>query len=162
MEKGVPIRAVSRSIAVLQAINHHGGLSMMQIAHEIGVPYATAMRIVQTLIVEGLIEREPDRKRYRPTVLVHTLSHGFQTEDRLVATARPHLTALTRKVSWPVALSTRVGQTMMVRASTHSLTSLTFTKLYPGHTRPILECAAGRAHLAFCPEGRAPHGAGRG
>ena len=150
MEKGVPIRAITRSISVLQAINRHGSLTLMEIAHEAKVPYPTACRIVQTLQVEGLIEREPGRKRYRPTALVHTLSHGFQTDDHLVTAARPHIVDLTRRISWPVSLSTRVGQRMMVRDSTHSLTSLTFTNYYPGYTLPLLECASGRAYMAYC------------
>jgi IclR family mhp operon transcriptional activator len=150
MEKGVPIRAITRSISVLQAINRHGNLTLMEIAHEAKVPYPTACRIVQTLLVEGLIEREPDRKRYRPTALVHTLSHGFQVDDRLVSVARPHLIALTDKITWPVSLMTRVGQKMMMRDSTHTLTSMTFNHYYPGYTLPILESAAGRAYLGFC------------
>ena len=32
MEKGVPIRSITRSIAALKAINRHGSLSMMEIA----------------------------------------------------------------------------------------------------------------------------------
>lgn len=151
MEKGVPIRAITRSISVLQAINRHGSLTLMEIAHEAKVPYPTACRIVQTLLVEGLIEREPDRKRYRPTALVHTLSHGFQTDDRLVCAARPHIVALTEKISWPVSITTRVGQKMMMRDSTHTITSMTFNHYYPGYTLPILESAAGRVYLAYCP-----------
>jgi IclR family mhp operon transcriptional activator len=152
MEKGVPIRAISRSIAVMQAINRHGSLTLMQIAQEAALAYPTTCRIVQTLQFEGLIEREPDRKRYRPTALVHTLSHGFQTDERLVTAARPHIVELTRKLSWPVTVATRVGQRMMVRDSTHGLTSLTFNKYHPGYTLPILECATGRAYLAWCDE----------
>jgi len=150
MEKGVPIRSISRSICVLQTINRHGALTLMEIAQQAKIPYPTACRIVQTLLVEGMIEREPNRKRYRPTALVHTLSHGFQTDDRLVSTARPLIVALTKKIAWPVTIATRVGQRMMVRDSTHTLTSLTFNNYYPGYTLPILECANGRAYLAFC------------
>ncbi len=150
MEKGVPIRAVTRSIAVLQAVNRGGALTLTQIATAIQVPYPTACRIVQTLQVEGLIEREPGRRRYRPTALVHTLSHGFQTDDQLAAAARPHMVELTRAVNWPVSLCTRVGQKMMVLDSTHALTSLTFANYYPGYTMPLLECASGRAYMAYC------------
>ncbi|MES2035649.1 MAG: helix-turn-helix domain-containing protein [Pseudomonadota bacterium] len=157
MEKGVPIRAISRSIAVLQSINRHGSLTLMEIAQEADLAYPTACRIVQTLQVEGLIEREPDRKRYRPTALVHTLSHGFQADDRLVTTARPHIVALTQKLTWPVTIATRVGQKMMVRDSTHGLTSLTFNKYYPGYTLPVLECATGRAYLAYCSKDERTH-----
>jgi IclR family mhp operon transcriptional activator len=151
MEKGVPIRSISRSIAVMQAINRDGPLSMMDIANASHVPYPTACRIVQTLLYEGLIEREPARKRYRPTALVQSLSYGYQSHDELVARARPHIVGLTKSVGWPVSLVTRVGQSMIVRDSTHALTSMTLNNYYAGYALPLLECASGLAHLAFCP-----------
>jgi len=104
---------------------------------------------VQTLLHEGLIEREPARKRYRPTALVQTLSHGFQDDGRLAAAARKRIVDLTKMVGWPISLTTHVGHRMVVRDSTHSLTSLTFNNYYPGYTLPILECASGQAFLAF-------------
>ena len=149
MEKNVLIRSISRSISVLQAINRAGSLTMMDIANSSGVPYPTACRIVQTLLCEGLIEREPARKRYRPTALVQTLSHGYVGHGRLVTEARPIIVELTRKVGWPVSLTSHVGQRMVVRDSTHTLTTLTFNNYYPGFTLPLLESASGCAYLAF-------------
>lgn len=146
------IRAISRGIAVLQAINRAGSLTMMDIATHSDVPYPTACRIVQTLLADGLIEREPDRKRYRPTALVQSLSVGYQIQDRLVTAAHQHIVALTRKVTWPISVSTRVGANMMVRDSTHALTPLTFHVYYPGYTLPMLESSSGKAYLAFCPD----------
>lgn len=152
MEKGVPIRSLSRGIAVLQAVNRGGTISMMEIARTSNVPYPTACRIVQTLMHEGLIEREPSRKHYRPTALVQTLAHGFQGHARLVQAARPHIVELTRKVGWPISLASHVGHSMIIRDSTHSLTTLTFSNYYPGYALPILECAAGIAYLSYLPE----------
>lgn len=149
MEKGVPIRSISRSIAALKAINRHGSLSMMEISKASEVPYPTACRIVQTLVYEGLIEQEPARKRYRPTAMVQTLAHGFQHDDRLVKTARPHIVALTKRVGWPVSIAIRVGRNMMLRDSTHANTSLTFEQYYPGFTLPILDSASGKLSLTF-------------
>lgn len=151
MEKGVPIRSLSRGIAVLQAINRGGSLSMMQIARTSEVPYPTACRIVQTLVFEGLIEREPARKRYRPTALIQTLAYGFQGHAALVQAARAHIVELTRHVGWPISLSTHIGHSMVIRDSTHALTSLTFNHYYPGYTLPVLECAAGLVYLANLP-----------
>ncbi len=150
MERGVPIRAITRGIAVLSAVSRDGPITMMNISKSANVPYPTACRIVQTFLHEGLIEREPARKRYRVTSLVQTLATGFQTEDQLVAVARPHLEELCKEVSWPISLATRVGTRMMVRDSTHKMTSLTFTNYYPGYTLPIAECATGKAYLAHC------------
>lgn len=149
MEKGVPIRSITRSIAALRAINRHGSLTMMEIAKSASVPYPTACRIVQTLLYEGLIEQEPSRKRYRPTALVQTLATGFQHEDELVHVARPHIVELTRKVGWPVSVAVRVGRNMMLRDSTHANSSLTFEHYYPGFTVPILDSASGKVSMAY-------------
>ncbi|MEE4453991.1 helix-turn-helix domain-containing protein [Novosphingobium resinovorum] len=151
-ERGIPIRSVTRAVAVLQAINRNGSLNMMQVAQASNVPYPTACRIVQTLIHEGLIEREPQRKFYRPTAMVQTLSHGYQGDSALVDAARPHITALTAKIGWPVTMTQPVGAAMVLRDSTHSLTTLTFNQYHPGYSIPILACAAGLVYLAFCPQ----------
>lgn len=152
MEKGAPIRSISRSIAALKAINRHGSLSMMEISKASAVPYPTACRIVQTLLYEGLIEQEPARKRYRATAMVQTLAHGFQQDDRLVRAARPHIVAMTQAVGWPISIATRVGRNMMLRDSTHANTSLTFEQYYPGFTLPILDSASGKLSMAFAPD----------
>jgi IclR family mhp operon transcriptional activator len=149
MEKGVPIRSISRCVSVLQAINRAGDLSLMEIAKTAKVPYPTACRIVQTLLHEKLIEREPTRKHYRPTALIQSLSNGFQVRSQLVAVAREHIVALTKKHGWPISIATRVGQSMVIRDSTHALTYLTFNNYAPGYMLPILESAAGKAYLAY-------------
>ncbi|MDZ5649456.1 helix-turn-helix domain-containing protein [Nitrospirillum sp. BR 11828] len=150
-DRGVPIRAISRAIAVLKAINRHGSLTMMDIARAAGLPYPTTCRLVQTLIFEGLVEQEPDRKQYRPTALVQSLAYGFQQDDRLVEVARPHILALTRRIGWPVSIAMRVGAAMVLRDSTHAKTPLTFDHYYPGFTVPLLESASGKLSLAHAP-----------
>lgn len=151
MKTGVPIRSVSRSISILQAINRAGSLSMMAIARQGEVPYPTAFRIVQTLIHEGLIEQEPVRKRYRPTALIQSLANGYQPESRLVDVGRRHISELTRKIGWPVLISVRVGTNMVVRDSTHAETSLTFDNCYPGFTLPLFTSATGQVCVAHMP-----------
>jgi IclR family mhp operon transcriptional activator len=146
------IRSISRGLAVLQAINRAGSLTMMDISVFSGVPYPTASRIVQTLLADGMIEREPFRKRYRPTALVQTLSAGYQIENQLVVSARPYIVALTNEFTWPISVSTRVGTSMMVRDSTHAMTPLTFHLYHPGYTLPMLESSSGRTYMAFCSE----------
>jgi IclR family transcriptional regulator, mhp operon transcriptional activator len=125
---------------------------MTRIAEMAQIPYPTASRIVQTLMHEAYVELEPARKRYRVTELVKTLALGFRLENKLVMTARPHIETLCRDVLWPIAITTRVGTRMVVRDSTHNMTSLTFTNYYPGHSLPITECASGKIYLANCDE----------
>jgi IclR family mhp operon transcriptional activator len=153
MENVAPIRSVSRSISVLQAINRHGSLSMMAIAKHESLPYPTTYRIVQTLLHEGLIEQEPTRKHYRPTALVQSLAHGYHAEGRLIDCAGPVMRDLTRQIGWPVFVSERVGTRMVVRDATHAETSLTFGLCYPGFNMPLLTSATGQAWIGHIPEG---------
>jgi IclR family mhp operon transcriptional activator len=149
MERGVPIRSVSRSLAVLQVINLAGSLSLMEIARAVKLPYATAARLVLTLLHEGMIEKEPDRKNYRPTVLVQSLASGYKDHSQLSALSRPHIVALTAKHGWTVAVSTRFGMNMIVRESTHTISPYNLWTYYPGFVYPMLQSAAGLAYLAF-------------
>ena len=157
IEKGVPIRAITRGLSVLQAINRSGSITMMEIARTSRVPYPTACRIVQTLLHEGMIEREPARKRYRATALVQSLASGYHDESQLVAIARPHIDALCDKLLWPISITSRVGAHMMVRDSTHTRTSLTLNNYYPGFTLPIMECSSGKVYMAFCSDEERDH-----
>lgn len=147
--KGVPIQSFSRAISALKAINRNGSMTMMEISRAAGVPYPTAHRIVKTLLYEGLIEQEPARKRYRPTLLVRSLSSGYQHDGLLVEVARPHIVELTAKVGWPVSIAIRVGKNMMLCDSTHANTPLTFAQYYPGFTLPLLDSASGKLSMAY-------------
>lgn len=125
---------------------------MMEISRTSDVPYPTACRIVQTLLFEGLIEKENARKRYRPAALVQTLAHGFQGYAALATAARPHIVDLTRRIGWPISLSTPIGHSMVLRDSTHGMSALTFNNYYPGHSFPMLESASGLVYLAHMPD----------
>ena len=149
MEKGVPVRSISRCLAMLKFINSRGPVSLMEIAKAVSLPYPTTIRIVQTLMFEGMIECEPVRKLYRATSLVQTLAVGAHEHGDLVQAGRPVLIALTREHGWPASICTASGPSMMVRDSTYTMTSLSFNNYYPGYTFPMLEVASGLAHLAF-------------
>lgn len=146
------ILSLVKSIHVIQAINLHGALSLTEIAQSAGIPFPTAYRIVNTLLREGLIEREAGRKRYRATALIQTLSCGFQNHDRLVSVARPITAAFTDRHHWPLTLVTRVGDKMVVRYSTNDRTTLTFNNYFPGWQIPLFASASGQAFLAFAEE----------
>jgi len=148
VEKTNLIRAVSRSIAVLKSINRQGSMTMMELARAVDLPYPTVSRIVQTLMIEGMLECEPTRKRYRATERVRSLSSGYREDGGLINVARPYLVALTKEFGWPAVLSSRVGSNIVLRDSTHSMTSLVLNNYHPGYTMPILECSPGQMILA--------------
>jgi len=152
MEKGVPIRVISRTLEVLKSLNRGKSLTLTEISKVCDLPYPTVIRIVQSLVYEGVVEMEPQRKAYRPTALAQSLSYGYQRENEFAARARLPIVNLTNMIGWPVAISSRVGESMVIRDSTHSLTTLTFSNYFPGFAMPIWATASGKVHLAFCEE----------
>lgn len=151
-QRGVPIRAASRTLFILQVVNQSTGLTMKQIADRTGLPYPTVRRIVYTLVHDHFLQRDEPTKRYSPTELVTSLSHGFQDHSVLISAARPFVEEFTTQHLWPVSLVTRVGQMMVVRDSTHSVSSMTFTNYQAGAVFPMLECASGQLWLAHASE----------
>lgn len=146
--EGVPIRAVSRTIAILQVINTHAPMPVMDIARFGKLPYPTVFRIVQTLVHAGLVEQDPQTKAYRPTAQVETLAHGYQDDNGLAAAAQPLMRELTARLGWPMFVATRAQARMIVRGSTHAQSVMTFDLCNPGVTIPLLTSASGQVYMA--------------
>lgn len=149
VDRGIPIRAITRGLAVLQELNRNRPMTMMEVARKTHLPYPTTCRIMQTLVHEGWVEREETHKRYRPTELVRSLAAGFTVRDKLVEASRPHLFEMGDSIKWPVSLCTKVGLNVMVKCTTHPFSPIAFNHYEPGYTLPILESSAGKVLLAF-------------
>ncbi|MEM7568952.1 MAG: helix-turn-helix domain-containing protein [Pseudomonadota bacterium] len=146
------MRAIQRGLEVLQAVNRLGSARFVDVAKATAIPYPTVCRIVDTLVDAGMLEREEGRRYFKPTPLVQSLSLGFQEDDAFVKSAQPIIAELCDAVGWPITITTRVGNSMMVRASTHLQTTLTYNNYFPGYTLPLLQCSVGKAYVAFCGE----------
>jgi IclR family transcriptional regulator, mhp operon transcriptional activator len=144
------IRSLGRGLEVLQFVSQAGAVRRSQIKAAINLPYPTINRIVHTLLDEGYLEFEGSRKLIRVTARVQSLAQGFQRYDKLVEIANPVLADLTQKLEWPLTVATRMGSSMIVRASTHEQTPMTFKHYYPGFVFSMLDSASGRVYLAFC------------
>lgn len=146
------VRAISRGLEVLQAVNRLGEARYVDVARITSIPYPTVCRIMNTLQDIGMIERGADGFGYRPTAMVQSLSVGFEDDDTFIRSARPTISALCDKVGWPITITTRVGASMIIRDSTHRQTTMTYHNYSPGYALPLLDCSVGKAYLAFCGE----------
>jgi len=155
MKREKLVRAISRGLEILQFINSRRSVTLTQISSELSIPYPTIYRIVETLVYEGYVEREPDRKRYRPTILVRSLSNGHSFENELAEIAKGFMTNFTEQHYWPLSLFSRVGRQMVVLESTHSQTTSTFVNYFPGDSVPFYESASAKVWLAHDPVLRA-------
>ncbi|MBV9247777.1 MAG: helix-turn-helix domain-containing protein [Acetobacteraceae bacterium] len=148
-----PIRSFARGLAVLSALNRHGGATALTLARESGVPRATVYRLLQTLLDEGYIGRGTADDRFYLRLKVRSLSEGFADEQWIGEIAGPAIAELTRRISWPSDLVTLAGPKMVIHETTHRIAPLSIDRNMVGQELPILGSASGLAYIAFAPKG---------
>jgi IclR family mhp operon transcriptional activator len=144
-------RAVERTMAVLRAMNENNGATVGELARSTGIPRPSLYRLVETLCGLGYLRQQPqDGRRYELTLLVRTLSDGFNDEPWVRSVAQPVMEALQREIVWPTDISAFFGNTMYLRGTTRRHSPLTIDTATAGLRLPMLLSASGRAYLAFC------------
>lgn len=151
MESTRPIRALLRGLDALTMLNMRGGATVSELAHEIRLPRTTVYRILETLCDAGFVVRHANDDRYQLTIMVRSLSGGFDDEAWVTQVARPFLGELGRDIAWPVSIATLLGTAMVVRDTTDHDSPLAVERYSAGSRAHLLTSATGRAYLAFCP-----------
>lgn len=154
MSSTVGVRALTRGLEILRALNLGSGSSARQLAEATGLPRPTVYRLLGTLCDEGYTARDATGDRYRVTNRVRGLSDGFDDEAWVVEVAIPLMKTLCEDIVWPVSLATLDRDAMLVRVTTDGQSPLTLTHFAAGDRLPVLGAATGRAYLAFCSQAR--------
>jgi IclR family transcriptional regulator, mhp operon transcriptional activator len=150
MESTRPIRALMRGLDALTVLNLRGGATVSEVSQEIRLPRTTVYRILETLCNAGFVFRDPSDDRYRLTIMVRSLSGGFDDEAWVAQIAKPLIDELCREIVWPISISTLSGTTMMVRETTDHSSPVAIERYSAGFRMPLLASAGGRVYLAFC------------
>lgn len=144
-----PIRAFGRGLALLAALNRHGGATALTLARETGIPRPTVYRLIETLERDGYVARSPSDERWVLRLKVRSLSEGFEDEEWISAVAAPALYRLTERIGWPCDLCTLEGTSMVIRETTHRVARFSIDRGMVGRALPVLQSSVGLAWLAF-------------
>ena len=145
-----PIRAVSRAIDLLQALNRQPVSSIDDLHGQTGIPKPTIVRLLRTFVAKGLACHAPKHGAYYLTSQVQSLSVGYHSVPKIVEAAAPLLDAMTSRVKWPTAVAVPDGNAVIIRYSTvpHSPLALLHSSI--NMRLSLVTRALGRAFLAFC------------
>jgi len=157
MESTRPIRALIRGLDALSVLNRRNGATVAEVTEEIKLPRTTTYRILETLAQAGFVVRDSVDDRYRLTVMVRSLSDGFDDEAWVTQIARPCLNELGKEIVWPVSIVAPSGTSMLVRDTTDYSSPLAVERHPAGFRMPMLTTAAGRVYLAFSPAAEREH-----
>ena len=146
------VRSLERGLSLLVAMNRRKLASASDLAKDTRLPRPTVYRLLDTLCEAGFVSRDSATDRYRPAHGVRSLSDGYLDDEWVSEIAAPMMATFTREHVWPVALFTFEAGKMLVRDTTHRLSSLSIDYGMVGRRMGMLRTAGGLVYLAFCPD----------
>lgn len=131
------VQSLSRALKLLNALSHHPqGLSLSEVAHEVGLPTSTAHRLLTTLQNERYVRFDSERSAWLIGVQAFRVGSAFVRSRDLVATARPYMRRLMEQSGETVNLA------IVDRGEVVYLAQVECHKMMRAITGP-----GGRAHL---------------
>ncbi len=148
MSSYAPVTALVRGLDVLHAMNALGGKAGVGAVHELtAIPNPTIVRIFETLIYTGFVERVGATRNYGLTAKCMALSGGFDAYDYLLRQAVPVLDTVRRRLVWPSDLAIFDRNAMVIVETSRQPGVLSFNRTV-GSRVPVMATALGRAYLA--------------
>lgn len=145
------IHALARGLEVLQILQSSGALTLADLYRLTGIPKASLLRILKTLMEAGFIWQRMVDDAWVPSFSLAELAGRMDRESQLVEVASPVLAALTAEIEWPSVLAVPRLSHMEVLETNAARAYFDHIALGPlGFQVNMLRSASGRAFVAFC------------
>lgn len=149
MSDRVTIRALSRGLRVLKAVQDGAGLSLHEISQATGLAKPTLLRILRTLEAGGHVRRGLTDQLYHANMrFVPTLEEVQRS--LLAEVAAPVLDRLCQDVLWPSDLAVHEDGFMWVQETSRRRSPFMMNRAVTKFGIHMLQSAMGRAYLAHC------------
>ncbi|MCD0503114.1 IclR family transcriptional regulator domain-containing protein [Bordetella petrii] len=142
-----PVVALMRGLDILRCLNEQGPATVGQLHAHTGIAKPTVVRVLETLVHIGYVQRCDDDRKYTVTAKVLTLANGYDAQTQLLAVASPILDAQRQTVGWPIELGVFDHDAMVILNTSRKAGVLAINRK-PGSRVPVLRTALGRAYLA--------------
>lgn len=145
------VATLAKGLQILRAFDENNTeLSLVDMARITGLEKSAVQRLAATLHGEGMLDKDPVSRRYRPSHAWLRLAYAYYWSDPLIAQAMPKLIDLSQRLGETINLAQLSGQNV-IYAARLPCTRTTFAASIPGRTVPALCSSAGQAILATVP-----------
>ncbi|WP_306151761.1 IclR family transcriptional regulator [Roseovarius sp. MMSF_3281] len=151
------VASVAKGLRLLQAFDEgHTELSLGELAQRSGLDKSATQRLANTLHMEGMLDKDPDTRRFRPSHAWLQLAYAYYWSDPLVGQAMPKLIDLSQDLGETINLAELSGD-HIVYVSRLPCKRTYFAATVIGRRLPALSTSAGRAMLSTFPENERKH-----
>lgn len=142
---------LAKGLRLLRAFDEtHSELSLGDLTRLTGLDKSAVQRLANTLHVEGMLDKDPVTRRYRPSHAWLKLAYAYYCSDSLIARAMPRLIDLSRQLGETVNLAELSGEHIIYAARLPCSRTI-YAASVPGRCVPALGTSGGQAILASFP-----------
>jgi IclR family mhp operon transcriptional activator len=146
------VDALRRGLTVMHAIEQSSAVTLAELHLQTGIPKASLLRILKTLIESGWVVRNELERRFMPAASPGDSGLHTHWRSRLSALAAPVRTTLERRIPWPTDLAVRDGTSMLILDAHRPINGLAVNYRVLGFRPSMVVSSLGRCYLAFCPD----------
>lgn len=143
------MRTLERGLAVLDALDDHGSLTLHALHEMTALPKPTLGRVLATLEKTGHARRRIADRSWRRTAR-RSPSPVSAIHDRLIDIGGEVLDEMCGRLAWPSDLAVYHNGAMEILETTRRKSPYVINRLAIGFRIPVLLSGLGRAWLAFC------------
>ncbi|MCA0964179.1 IclR family transcriptional regulator [Salipiger bermudensis] len=147
-QNSLHVGTLAKGLRLLRAFDEsHVSLTLTELVERTGLEKSAVQRMAHTLHVEGMLDRDPDTRRYRPSHAWLELAYVYYWSNPLISRALPKLIEFSRTVGETVNLAQMSGDHIIyaLRLPNHRTH---FAASIVGRRVPALATASGRVMLA--------------
>lgn len=145
------VNSLAKGIQVLRAFDESDiEMSLSELAAKTGLERSAVQRLANTLFLEGMLDKDPKTRRFRPSHAWLRMAYVYFWSDPLVRLAMPKLIELSQHLGATANLAELSGQHVLYVSRIPGKSSQ-FSSTITGRRLPALNSAAGRAILSTWP-----------
>ena len=145
------MQTITRAIQILKSFSiNQNELSLAQLQHELGLSKSSLQRILNTLVMNGLLEKDNKKKTYKLGMELYYLGKLVEDNSHLLTTAKPYLKALRDKLGENVYINIiedNQRKCIAFEEAKHALMTIS----HIGQLSPLYMGASAKLLLAFLP-----------
>ncbi|WCK56367.1 IclR family transcriptional regulator [Aneurinibacillus sp. Ricciae_BoGa-3] len=145
------MQTINRAVQILKCFSKDEKvLSLADIHHRLGLSKSSLQRILNTLVINGFIEKDNTEKVYKLGIELYYLGKLVEEHSHLLTIAKPYLKKLRDRFGESVYLNiieNNQRKCIALEEATHDLMTIS----YIGQTSPLYAGASAKLLLAFLP-----------
>ncbi len=142
------VGALAKGLKVLRAFDDTASeLSLSELATRCGLDKSATQRLANTLHLEGMLDKDPETRRFRPSHAWLEMAYAYSWSNPLISQAQPRLIDLSLKLGETINLAEQSGN-HIIYVSRLPCRRTNFAASLVGRRIPALHTSAGRAMLA--------------